>query len=120
MKRMAAMLVALVAGGVLAAGSMAATQAKKLSGEVGPGFTIEVTSGGKDVKTLKAGTYTLTVEDKASIHDFHLIGPGLNKVVTSVPFVGKKTVTVKLKKGKYTYQCDPHASSGMRGTFIVK
>jgi plastocyanin len=24
-----------------------------------------------------------------------------------------------LKKGTYTYQCDPHAASGMKGTFKV-
>jgi hypothetical protein len=86
---------------------------------VGPGFTIEVKQGGKDVKSLKAGTYKLVVQDKASIHDFHLIGPGLSKVVTSVPFTGTKTVTVTLKRGTYRYQCDPHAASGMKGTFKV-
>jgi len=91
----------------------------KLIGEVGPGFTIEVTTpADKDVKTTKAGTYTIVVEDKASIHDFHLIGPGVNKK-TGVSFVGKKTWTVTLKPGKYTYQCDPHATQGMKGTFRV-
>ena len=59
------------------------------------------------------------VQDKGTIHDFHLIGPGVNKVVTSVPFTGTKTVMVKLKKGKYIYQCDPHAASGMKGSFKV-
>jgi plastocyanin len=39
--------------------------------------------------------------------------------VTSVPFTGTKTVTVTLKQGKYTYQCDPHAASGMKGSFNV-
>jgi len=43
------------------------------------------TAAGKDVKTLKAGTYTIKVEDKATTHNFHLIGPGLNKS-TTVPF----------------------------------
>ena len=91
----------------------------KLIGEVGPGFTIEVTTpADKDVKTTRAGTYTIVVEDKASIHDFHLIGPGVNKK-TGVTFVGKKTWTVTLKPGKYTYQCDPHATQGMKGTFRV-
>jgi plastocyanin len=28
-------------------------------------------------------------------------------------------VTVTLQKGTYTYQCDPHASQGMKGTFEV-
>jgi plastocyanin len=40
-------------------------------------------------------------------------------VVTDVGFIGDKTVTVTLKEGTYTYQCDPHVSSGMRGTFEV-
>jgi plastocyanin len=113
--------IALAAAAAAALALAAAAQASTptLQGEVGPGFTIEVKMGGKDVKTLKAGTYKLVVQDKASIHDFHLIGPGLDKVVTSVPFTGTKTVTVTLKKGKYTYQCDPHASRGMKGSFKV-
>jgi plastocyanin len=36
-----------------------------------------------------------------------------------VAFVGKRTWTVTLKPGKYTYQCDPHAASGMKGSFRV-
>ena len=114
--------IALAAAAAASLAFAAAAQASTpvvLKGEVGPGFTIEVKQGGKDVKSLKAGTYKLVVQDKASIHNFHLIGPGLNKVVTSVPFIRTKTVTVTLKKGKYTYQCDPHASSGMKGTFKV-
>ena len=89
-----------------------------LTGEVGPGFSIEVKQGSKDVKTLKAGTYTIKVQDKATIHNFHLKGPGLNKS-TTVPFMGTQTWKVKLKPGTYTYQCDPHASAGMKGTFKV-
>jgi Copper binding proteins, plastocyanin/azurin family len=90
----------------------------KLSGEVGPGFSIEVKKGTKDLKTIKAGTYKIKVEDKASIHNFHLVGPGLNKK-TGVGFTGELTWTIKLKPGRYTYQCDPHHLSGMRGTFRV-
>jgi plastocyanin len=90
-----------------------------LKGETGPGFTIEVSQDGKDVETVKAGTYTLEVEDKSDMHNFHLIGPGVDEEVTDVPFVGDKSVTVTLEKGTYTYQCDPHAASGMKGTFNV-
>jgi plastocyanin len=89
----------------------------ELDGEVGPGFEIEVKQHGEDAESVKAGTYTLKVEDKADIHNFHLIGPGVDQEVTSVPFEGEKTVTVTLKTGTYTYQCDPHASQGMKGTF---
>jgi plastocyanin len=90
-----------------------------LKGETGPGFKIEVSQNGKDAETVKAGTYTLEVEDKSDIHNFHLIGPGVDEEVTDVPFVGDKSVTVTLKKGTYTYQCDPHAAQGMKGTFTV-
>jgi plastocyanin len=93
--------------------------ATPLAGTVGPGFTITLDKGGKKVSSLKPGSYAITVSDKASVHDFHLIGPGVNKVITTVPFVGKKSVTVLLKKGTYTYQCDPHAQSGMKATFKV-
>ena len=122
MTRRICVLFAIFAAGALALASLGLASSKapkKLQGETGPGFSIEVKMGSKDVKTLKAGSYSLTVEDKAAIHNFRLKGPGLNKQVTTVPFVGKKTVTVTLKKGTYTYQCDPHAASGMKGTFTV-
>ena len=90
-----------------------------LTGETGPGFTIEVSQDGEDAETVKAGTYTLEVEDKSDMHNFHLIGPGVDEEVTDVAFVGDKSVTVTLQKGTYTYQCDPHAASGMKGTFTV-
>lgn len=90
----------------------------KLSGVSGPGFSITIKSGGKAVKTLKAGTYTLVVADKSSIHNFHLFGPAVNKK-TTVPFTGTQTWTVKLEAGTYTYQCDIHAATGMKGSFKV-
>ena len=90
-----------------------------LQGETGPGFTIEVSQNGEDAETVKAGTYTLEVEDKSDMHNFHLIGPGVDEEVTDVGFVGDKSVMVTLEPGTYTYQCDPHAASGMKGTFTV-
>jgi plastocyanin len=110
----------LAVAAALSLASLGSAAAPKLIGTTGPGFKIEVTKSGEDVESLKAGTYSFVVHDKASVHNFHLIGPGVNKMVTSVPFVGTKTVTVTLKKGKYTYQCDPHAAGGMKGTFTVK
>jgi plastocyanin len=90
-----------------------------LEGETGPGFTIEVKQNGSDAESVAAGTYTLKVEDKSAMHNFHLIGPGVDEEVTDVPFEGEKTVEVTLQAGEYTYQCDPHASRGMKGTFTV-
>jgi plastocyanin len=108
-----------LAGLALAGPALAAPAATPLKGTVGPGFTITLKKGTAAVKTLKPGSYTITVSDKAAVHDFHLFGPGVNKVITSVPFQGTKTVSVKLKAGTYTFQCDPHAASGMKGTFKV-
>jgi plastocyanin len=78
------------------------TNAKTLTGTVGPGFTITMNK-----KTVKAGTYAITIRDLASIHDFHLTGPGVNKA-TSVTGTGTTKWTVKLKKGTYHFVCDPH------------
>ena len=113
-----ALLVAVVVAALIAVPAYGKAGAVTLKGETGPGFSIEVTKAGKDVKTIKAGTYKIKVEDKSSVHNFHLIGPGLNKK-TSVSFTGETTWRIKLKPGKYTYQCDIHASSGMKGTFKV-
>jgi plastocyanin len=111
----AILAVSLTATAVAGAGTQKSTG---LVGEVGPGFSIEVKLNGNDLKTIKAGTYTIKVQDKASIHTFHLIGVGLNKS-TTVPFTGTQTWKITLKPGKVTYQCDPHASAGMKGTFRV-
>lgn len=112
-------LFAVVAAAV-AVGMVASAQARStgLTGEVGPGYSIEVQKAGRDLKTIKAGTYRIKIEDKSAIHNFHLFGPGLNKK-TGIGFKGETTWTIKLKVGRYTYQCDPHASGGMKGRFRV-
>jgi hypothetical protein len=104
-------------GLVLVPASPAATP--KLTGTVGPGFSITLTQGGKKVTKLKAGTYTFVINDKASIHNYELDGPnGFAKDFTSVPFKGTKSFTVTLKAGKYTYYCAPHEAT-MFGNFTV-
>ena len=103
----------------VAASAPAARAPKTVQGSVGPGFTITLTLGGKKVTTLKKGVpYRFAINDRASIHDFHLMGPGINRVLTSVEFTGTKTVVLMLKKGVYRYLCDPHASF-MHGSFRV-
>ena len=89
-----------------------------LNAEVGPGFTITLKdSKGAAVKALKAGAYTIKVADKSNIHNFHLAGPGVNKD-SGVPATGSSTWNVTLKKGAYTFVCDPHATI-MKGGFTV-
>lgn len=91
-----------------------------LKGTVGPGYSITLKQNGKLVKTLKAGTYKFVIADKASIHAFDLDGPhDFAKDFTTVPFVGSKTVTLKLKKGSYKYYCVAHEST-MFAHFTVK
>jgi hypothetical protein len=91
---------------------------KTANGTVGPGFTISLKLGGKKVTRLKPTTYVFKVTDKSAMHDFHLTGPGINKVVTGIGFTGTKKVTIKLRKGTYRYRCDPH-SDVMHGSFRV-
>jgi plastocyanin len=88
-----------------------------LTGTVGPGFTITLKKGTAKVTTLKAGTYIFKIADKSSIHNFHLTGPGINKL-TSVGGTGNFTWKLTLKKGTYKYVCDPHKSF-MHGSFTV-
>ncbi len=117
MKRIALLVLALAASLALVAQTGAMSH-PKLTGTVGPGFTITLKSGAKKVTAVKAGTYTFAVSDKSPIHNFHITGPGVNKEITSVVFVGSKSATVKLKKGTYTYVCDPHRTT-MKGSFKV-
>jgi plastocyanin len=95
-----------------AANTNATTSANTLTGTDGPGYTITM---GK--KTVKAGMYVITIHDLASIHDFHLTGPGVDKK-TSVPGTGTTKWTVKLKKGTYHFVCDPHRTI-MHGVLTV-
>jgi len=117
MKLLAIAAVAAVLAVPAATAALKAPAATTLTGTVGPGFTITLTQNGKAVKKLKAGKYTIKIADKAIDHNFHLKGPGVNQT-TSVPKKLNVTWNVTLKKGKYTYVCDPHATF-MKGSFTV-
>jgi len=111
--------VAVAAAALAASGSGSAATAKTVNGTVGPGFTITLTMQGKNVTKLKTGTaYRFVISDRSNIHDFHLSGPGLNRVLTGVEYTGTKSFVLKLKKGSYRFVCDPHAGI-MHGSFRV-
>jgi plastocyanin len=113
------LLAVVVAAALAATDSGSAATAKTVNGTVGPGFTIGLTMQGKSVTKLKAGTaYRFVISDRADIHDFHLSGPGFNRVLTSVEFTGTKSFVLRLKKGSYRFVCDPH-SGIMHGSFKV-
>jgi hypothetical protein len=113
------LLGAAAAAALAAVAPTSAAPAQTVTGTVGPGFTIALTKGGHKVTTLKAHTpYRFVIRDRAAIHDFHLRGPGIDRVLTTVDFEGMKAYTITLRKGTYRFSCDPHASF-MHGSFRV-
>jgi plastocyanin len=113
---------ALIASVAVAAALGQSASTPILRGTVGPGFTISLTKGGKKVRTLRAGIYTITVRDKAASHNFTLereTKPKIEKHVTSTAFIGTKSMKVTLKKGEWKYYCSVHEST-MHGSFVVR
>jgi plastocyanin len=104
--------------GFLVLVGVASAAGPKLTGSVGPGFTISLRGpDGADVTKLDPGPFELTVDDLGDEHNFHLKGPGVD-VATEVAGVGKQTFQLTLKDGTYTFVCDQHGSL-MGGQFTV-
>jgi plastocyanin len=113
-------LVAVLA--VAGATGVARADNPSLTGTVGTGDSFQLVladASGNAVSHLGTGTYTLVVHDNSELHNFHLFGPGGVDVATTVDTTGVSTFTVTLVDGVYTFQCDPHSFSGMRGQFAV-
>ena len=90
-----------------------------LSGTVGPEFFITVKRAGKRVTTLRRGRYTFRISDRSDFHNFSIRGPGINRDLTTVPFVGTaRPVTLTLRRGRYVFYCVPHPTD-MRGVIRV-
>jgi len=106
-------LVVVVLVGVGAAQGASGRVKGTLNGTVGPGSTITLSK-----KSVTAGKYKFVIKDKASMHNFHLTGPGGIDVATDVGETGEDSFDVTLQAGEYRFICDPHASS-MNGTFTV-
>jgi plastocyanin len=79
----------------------------KLLGTVGPKATISLRSATGAVlhHGLKAGTYSIVVRDRTKAHNFHLVGPGVNRKST-VAGTGTTTWKVKLAKGVLRFYSD--------------
>ena len=107
--RVAVLLVAALAA---AATASAAKRLPTPVGTVGPTFTIKMSA-----KTVKPGTYALTIKDLSAFHNFHLVGPGVDKW-TDVQKQGTVHWTLRLRKGTYRFTCDPHSTT-MKGTLKV-
>lgn len=84
----------------------------------GDAFVINLRdAAGNLVTQLDPGTYTILVNDRSGIHNFHLTGPGVD-MATAVAFVGEATWTVTVADGRYTYICDVHPAT-MNGAFTA-
>jgi plastocyanin len=93
---------------------------RRLQAISGPGFTIALrTMAGARVTSTARGRVDLVVRDRSRAHNFHLIGPGVNRR-TTLGFVGTQTWKLTLRPGLYRFLCDPHARRGMRGSFRVR
>ncbi len=84
-----------------------------LSARVGLG-RITVTRLGVRVKTVPAGPVVIVVNDRSAKDNFHLVGPGVNRVTSRLR---KLTVVWKLtlKRGTYVYKSD--ATRKLRASF---
>jgi len=120
MRRSVVLIAFLAVAGVVTANALARhTATPVLTGTDGPGYTINLKLNGRAVKTLKAGMYKIVIHDKASIHGFSLDGPkGFAKDISPVPFIGTKTITLRLKAGGYKLYCPSHEAT-MFGRFTV-
>lgn len=94
-------------------------QATPLTAQVGPGTSISLRNAdGSSVRNLPAGDYTITVSDQDVLHNFHLFGPGVDRM-TDVDTTGTVVWEVTFQDAStYTFRCDPHFNT-MRGTFTV-
>jgi copper binding plastocyanin/azurin family protein len=121
--RPVALGIALAAALIAVSSALSAPRAvPTINGTVGPGYTISLKSNGKQVNSLKAGSYNFVVADKASVHNFVLEkakGGTFEKELTTVPFQGTKTVKIKLTPGEWEFYCRPHEPT-MHGDFTVK
>ena len=72
---------------------------------------------GNLVTQLDPGTYDITVSDRSEQHNFHLKGPGVDRL-TPIGDKQETTWTVTFTDGRYAFVCDVH-STVMRGYFLA-
>ena len=86
------------------------------------GFTITLNDAtGKKVSELAPVTYTVVVQDRSAIHNFHLASNEDSTVDfrTDLEFVGERSFTVTFReRTRYAYACEPHWRV-MNGSFVV-
>jgi plastocyanin len=120
-------LAGLAAIGLVVPGAVSAGAGKNLQNELtatvgsptfAESFAINLSdSAGNKVSHLDPGTYTITVHDYATTHNFALSGPGVTQA-TDIDRAETVTWVVQFTDGKYNYICQAHPTQ-MRGSFTV-
>jgi len=90
----------------------------RLLATVGPGNTISLRSAsGVVLKTAKPGTYSISVHDRSKLHNFHLVGKGVNRK-TGLAATGTVTWKVTLGAGTLRFFSD-RSPTRVRGSLRV-
>jgi hypothetical protein len=85
---------------------------------VGPKNTISLRdAAGRVIKTVKSGAYSITVRDRSKLHNFHLVGKGVNRK-TGKAAVGTFTWNVSLGKGALRFFSD-QSPTKVKGSITV-
>jgi plastocyanin len=119
-KRLRISLITAVALGALASPAAGFAQ-NNLIATVGTNDSQVITlthENGAPVNDIPAGTYTIEVRDRSTMHNFHLTGPGVDRE-TAVGSIQTVTWTVTFEnEARYVFVCDPHSTT-MRGSFTT-
>ena len=119
-RRLRVALVVAVTFGAVALPAAALGQ-NKLIATVGTNDSQVITlthENGATVNDIPAGTYTIEVRDRSSMHNFHLTGPGVDQE-TSIGAITTVTWTVTFQNNEqYRFVCDAHPTT-MRGSFTT-
>jgi plastocyanin len=122
--RLPRLLIVLAFAALAAPGAGARADLPVLNAIVGTNDAYVITlndASGKKVSQISPGTYSVVVDDRSAIHNFHLASNDDLSVDfrTDVDFVGQKTFTVTFKdQTRYAYACEPHWQV-MNGSFFV-
>ena len=94
--------------GLISSEARPAGQARKpLLGTVTRGGLLTIRdAAGRTVTRLRAGSYVLTVRDRSSRQNFHLVGPRNMDKKTGTKFVGTVRWTLSFHGGTYRYSSD--------------
>jgi hypothetical protein len=109
----AATLCLLVFGLISSEARPAGQERKPLLGTVTRGGLLTLRdAAGRTVTRLRVGSYVVTVRDRSSRQNFHLVGPrGIDRK-TGLKFVGMVKWTLSFHGGTYRYSSDKLPTSG--------